>query len=67
MDCESPSTATATVTNFGMFVTNANGAAPLRLSRETFDSWPAWSADDRWIAFQSRRDGNDEIYKVAVP
>lgn len=42
-------------------VSNAN-----RLRRLTFDynndTMPAWSPDNRWIAFVSDRDGNSEIY-----
>ena len=35
--------------------------------RMTFDEHPTWSPDAKWIAFSSDRDGNREIYKVAVP
>jgi serine/threonine protein kinase len=30
------------------------------------DSWSTWSADSRWIAFQSSRDGNFEIYVMTA-
>jgi serine/threonine protein kinase len=33
-----------------------------RLTTTGLDNWPTWSADSRWIAFQSTRDGNPEIY-----
>ncbi|PZC45956.1 MAG: Serine/threonine protein kinase [Chloroflexi bacterium] len=41
----------------------AQGAPPLRLTDATAnDEHPAWSPDGRFIAFQSDRDGNLEIY-----
>jgi predicted Ser/Thr protein kinase len=33
-----------------------------RLTTNGVDSWATWSADNHWIAFQSSRDGNLEIY-----
>lgn len=33
-----------------------------QLTTTGLDDWAAWSADNRWIAFQSARDGNPEIY-----
>jgi TolB protein len=33
-----------------------------RLTTGGVDSWATWSADNHWIAFQSSRDGNLEIY-----
>jgi TolB protein len=36
---------------------------PVRITRHpAADEWPAWSPDGRKIAFQSKRDGNMEIY-----
>jgi hypothetical protein len=32
------------------------------LTTSGLDDWATWSADNRWIAFQSARDGNPEIY-----
>jgi Tol biopolymer transport system component len=32
------------------------------LTTSGVDSWATWSADNHWIAFQSSRDGNLEIY-----
>jgi eukaryotic-like serine/threonine-protein kinase len=33
-----------------------------RLTTGGVDSWATWSVDNHWIAFQSSRDGNPEIY-----
>jgi len=33
-----------------------------RLTTDGLDAWATWSADNHWIAFQSSRDGNLEIY-----
>jgi Tol biopolymer transport system component len=33
-----------------------------QLTTSGLDDWATWSADNRWIAFQSARDGNPEIY-----
>jgi TolB protein len=59
--------------NLGIFVMSVatgrpTGAAPARLTaREGFDGWPSWSPDGRWIVVETDRDGNNEIYKIAVP
>lgn len=59
------------VANQEIYVINANETAvPVsnasRLQRLTFDynndTMPAWSPDNRWIAFVSDRSGNSEIY-----
>lgn len=53
---------------FGLFLMKPDGSAQTRITgRHTFDEHPAWSPDGRWIAFVSDRDGNREIYKIAVP
>jgi len=44
-----------------IFVMNADGSAPLRLT-DNRDVSPSWSPDGRQIAFMSSRDGNAEIY-----
>jgi Tol biopolymer transport system component len=42
---------------------NADGSNPLNLTKNPGqDSAPAWSADGQHLAFQSNRDGNNEIY-----
>jgi serine/threonine protein kinase/Tol biopolymer transport system component len=33
-----------------------------QLTTSGSDDWATWSVDNRWIAFQSARDGNPEIY-----
>ncbi|MBN2678161.1 MAG: PD40 domain-containing protein, partial [Anaerolineaceae bacterium] len=40
----------------------SRGADLQQLTTSGLDSWSAWSADSRWIAFSSTRDGNPEIY-----
>jgi TolB protein len=53
---------------FSLYVIREDGSGLARATgRSVFDFHPCWSPDGRWIAFTSRRDGNDEIYKVAAP
>jgi TolB protein len=52
---------------FGIFTMRPDGTDQARLTgRGTFDEHPGWSPVGRWVAFSSARDGNKEIYKVAV-
>ncbi len=49
--------------NFEIYVMNADGRNPTRLTSDpATDNFPAWSPDGTKIAFDSRRDGNFEIY-----
>ena len=51
--------------NDEIYVTNADGSDPTRLTANTsvYDA-PAWSPDGHKIVFQSNRDGNTEIYTM---
>jgi len=49
--------------NSEIYVMNADGSDPRRLTDNSADDWsPAWSPDGMQIAFTSARDGNYEIY-----
>ena len=48
-----------------IFVMNADGSAPVRLTNNR-DLSPSWSPDGRQIAFMSFRDGNAEIYVMNI-
>jgi dipeptidyl aminopeptidase/acylaminoacyl peptidase len=48
-----------------VYVMNADGTDVQELTfSNAFDGDPAWSSDGRKIAFESRRDGNNEIYTM---
>jgi len=49
--------------NFEIYVMNADGSNPIRLTYDdAADLYPGWSPDGRKITFESDRDGNSEIY-----
>ena len=49
--------------NNDIYVMNADGSAPTRLTTNPATDWaPAWSPDGSRITFYSTRDGNQEIY-----
>jgi Tol biopolymer transport system component/DNA-binding winged helix-turn-helix (wHTH) protein len=48
-----------------IYVVGLNGAKPRRLTDDKFDdSWPSWSADGKWIFYQSNRSGEIQVWKV---
>jgi Tol biopolymer transport system component len=49
-----------------LYVMNGDGSAVTRVTNTANASNPSWSADSKRLAFQSSRDGNDEIYLVNV-
>ena len=53
--------------NFEIYVMNADGSEPRRLTYESaFDQYPSLSSDGKKVAFQSQRDGdkNTEVYII---
>src|SRR3989441_7422782 len=53
--------------NYEIYVTNADGSSPTRLTNSAAtDVQPAWSPDGTKLAFASNRDGNFEIYVMGA-
>ncbi len=50
----------------GIYVTNLDGSYPLQLTAGESDTVPEASPDGSRVAFMSQRDGNWEVYLVAV-
>lgn len=54
-------------TTSALWLAPADGGAPRKLtSGARKDHHPSWSPDGRWIAFASDRDGDVQIYTIAV-
>jgi Tol biopolymer transport system component/DNA-binding winged helix-turn-helix (wHTH) protein len=51
---------------FEIWVTDASGSNPLRLTYIGMCGAPRWSNDGQWIAFDSAVSGNSEIYIVSA-
>ena len=48
-----------------IFVINAEGGSPHRLTTEPYDNeLPSWSRDSHWIYFTSERSADNQIWKV---
>ncbi len=52
--------------NCGLWVMQAGGFHPARLTADPGDTAPAWSPDGRQVAFVSARAGNWELYLIDV-
>ena len=56
-------TAPADNADFEVYVMNADGSSPTRLTNNSaFDGRPSWSPSGDQLIFDSRRDGNQEVY-----
>jgi Tol biopolymer transport system component len=56
-------TAPAVTDDFEVYVMNADGSSPTRLTNNSaFDGRPSWSPSGDQLIFDSRRDGNQEVY-----
>lgn len=51
---------------FEIWVADANGANPLRLTSTGSSGSPRWSPDGNWIAFDSTASGDPEIYIIGA-
>jgi Tol biopolymer transport system component len=51
--------------NYEIYVMNADGSAPRRLTNDPQSDYaPTWSPDGQRIAWRTNRDGNGEIYSM---
>jgi TolB protein len=54
--------------NSEIYVMNADGSSPVRLTEHPEqDDFPAWSRDGRRLAFVSERDGKFDLYLLDMP
>jgi hypothetical protein len=51
---------------FGLWISNRTDSGHIRLTADGSDSFPAWSPDDRTIAFSREAGGNVDVYTVNV-
>jgi Tol biopolymer transport system component len=51
----------------GLWISDRYDSVPRRITDNGSDSFPRWSPDGRWIAFQREADGNVDIYLMPVP
>ena len=50
-----------------IFIVDAHGGIPRNITHDEFgDGHPSWSADERWIDFNSRRTGDWQVWKISV-
>lgn len=47
-----------------LMLSNSDGSGEVALTKGTLDYNPSWSADGRWIAFTSERDGSADLYRM---
>jgi dipeptidyl aminopeptidase/acylaminoacyl peptidase len=47
-----------------LMISNLDGNGELAITKGTLDYNPAWSADGKWIAFTSERNGSADLYRM---
>jgi len=53
--------------NEDIFVMPVRGGEPVRITNDPgSDSWPSWSFDGRWLAFNSARTGHSETWVIRI-